>query len=355
MGLLEETLSSITRPDESAMQAVKERINSLTMPRWALGRICDLAVKLAGITGKVPPSVARRLVVTMAGDHGVVEEGVSLHGREVTRQMVANIIAGGAGVNVLARLNGADVVVADFGMATRDESLVSSGKLLDCSIGKGTANMAKGPAMSREQATLAIEKGIGVAQHYAGAIDVFATGEMGIGNTTPATAIAACFTGLPVPMLTGSGTGIDSLGLAHKAAVIEKSLELNRPDSADGLDVLAKIGGFEIGGIAGLILGAAALRKPVLVDGFISTAGLMIANALCPNVMLHAILAHESAEPGHVIMCEWLGEEPLLKLGMRLGEGTGAAMAMNIVEAAVRILTEMATFDSAGVDAKLEG
>lgn len=353
MRLLEETTLEIGDLDAEAMRAAETRIDNLTMPRRALGRICELAIRLSGMAGAMPPPVARKAIVTMAGDHGVVDEGVSLHGRKVTQQMVNNIAAGGAGVNVLARLHNARVVLADFGMAERDEALVSDGRLIDMNVAKGTANMAKGPAMNSDQARLAVENGIGLARRLAADTDVFGTGEMGIGNSTPATAIAACLVGLPPEALAGAGTGLDPEGVRRKAKVVEQALRLNRPDPADGLDVLAKVGGYEIGGIAGLILGAAARRRPVLVDGFISTAGLMIAKALCPAVMRFVVLAHASAEPGHAAMCEWLGERPLLDLGMRLGEGTGAAMAFSVVDAAHRILTEMATFDGAGVEAKI--
>lgn len=353
MELLEKTIQEIAPLDAEAMRQAEERMRNLTMPTWALGRLCDLGVRLSGIRGSVPAPVARRTIVVMAGDHGVVQEGVSLHSAEVTRQMVANIAAGGAGVNVLARLNGAKVLVADFGMADRDEDMVRSGVLIDCNVAKGTANMAKGPAMTREQAARAVENGIALARELAETTDVFGTGEMGIGNTTPATAMASVFADIPVQSVCGPGTGLNRDGMRRKILVIESAIELNRPDPADGLDVLSKVGGLEIAGITGLILGAAACRRPVLVDGFISTAGAMAARVLCPAAMPYAIFAHASAEPGHRLMCEWLGAKPLLDLDMRLGEGTGAAMAMNILDASCRILAEMATFDSAGVDAKV--
>lgn len=352
MELLEETILAIVPPDADAMREAEARIDNLTMPPRALGRVCDIAIRLSGIAGRMPPPIERRTIVTMAGDHGIVDEGVSRHGREVTMQMVANIAAGGAGVNVLGRMNGARVVVVDFGMADRDENMVRDGLLIDKNVGKGTANFAQGPAMNREQACLAVERGIEMARDLADETDVFGTGEMGIGNTSPATAIASCLTRLPVNMLCGAGTGLDNRGLANKIKVIENGLRLNRPNPEDALDILAKVGGYEIAGIAGLILGSAACRKPVLVDGFISTAGAMIARVLCAGAAPYMFLSHASAEPGHVIMCEWLGDEPILNLGMRLGEGTGAAMAMNVLEASSRILSEMATFDSAGVDAK---
>lgn len=349
MGLLETTIAEIPPLDTDAMRAAEKRVNILTMPEWALGRICDLSVRLAGITGKMPPPVKSRVIVVMAGDHGIVEEGVSPQPSKVTQQMVANMAAGGAGVNVLSRLNSTRVLLADFGMLERDEELVRQGRLIDCNVGKGTANFAKGPAMSREDAVRAVENGIALAQKLAVDTDVFGTGEMGIGNTTPATAIAAVLTNQSPDMLTGPGAGLRREALVRKAKIIRAALDMHRPNPDDALDILSKVGGFEIAGIAGLILGAASRRKPILVDGFISTAGAMLARKFCPEVKAHTILAHGSAEPGHAIMCEWLGQRPLLSLDMRLGEGTGAAMAMNIVDAASRILSEMATFDSAGV------
>ncbi|MCD8139699.1 MAG: nicotinate-nucleotide--dimethylbenzimidazole phosphoribosyltransferase [Planctomycetaceae bacterium] len=355
MELLEQTVAAVRPLDEAAMREAEARVRNLTMPDWALGRLCDLAVQLSGISGIVPAPIARRVIVVMAGDHGVVAEGVARHKQEVTQQMVANMTNGGAGVNVLGRMNGATVLLADLGIAARDESLVTGGKLLDYSVGKGTANLAKGPAMSREDAVRSLENGIRIAGSLAGDYDVFGTGEMGIGNTTPATAIAACLLKTSPDALTGPGAGLTPEAVHHKIGVIKTALAVNQPDPNDAIDVLAKVGGYEIGGIAGLILGAAAARKPVLVDGFISTAGAMLARVLCPETVNYAILAHGSAEPGHYVMCDWLGQKPLLDLGMRLGEGTGVAMGLNIIEASHRMLTEMATFDSAGVDARHPG
>jgi nicotinate-nucleotide--dimethylbenzimidazole phosphoribosyltransferase len=293
--------------------------------------------------------VARKAIFTMAGDHGVVAEGVSKYPQEVTPQMVANFVAGGAGINALARQAGASVVVVDMGVAAPLDVLAASGKIISKRIGPGTANLAQGPAMSRLQAVAALEAGIEVAMQAAGTVDLLGTGDMGIGNTTPSSAIVAVFSGRPVAEVTGHGTGIDPGQFAHKVAVIERGLRVNRPDPADGLDVLSKVGGFEIGGIAGLILGAAALKKPVVVDGFISTAGALIAHSLCPAAAGYMIAAHRSVEQGHRVALELLGKQPLIDLDLRLGEGTGAALAMNFVEAAYRILTEVATFDEAMV------
>ena len=349
MSLLTSTLAEIGPQDAAWRARAKERLDRLIMPHWALGRLMDLAVDLAGMTRSVCPPVTRKTIITMAGDHGVAVEGVSKYPQEVTPQMVYGFAGGMAGISALARLAGARVIVVDMGVAAELSPLARAGKIIDKKIAMGTANIARGPAMTREQAVRAVEAGIEVVQGLAEATDVFGTGDMGIANTTPSTAVVAALTGLPVADVTGRGTGIDDGQLARKIAVVEKALELNRPDPRDALDVLAKVGGFEIGGIAGVVLGAAALRKPVVVDGFISTAGGLLAHALCPAAGEYIIAAHRSAEPGHRAMLARLGKEPLLDLELRLGEGTGAALAMNLVEAAQRILTEVATFDEAHV------
>ena len=349
MSLLNDTLARIVPQDATWRTKAKTRLDQLIMPHWALGRLMDLALDLAGMTRSLSPPVARKTIVTMAGDHGVVAEGVSKYPQEVTPQMVLGFVAGMAGINALARLAGARVVVVDMGVAADLSSLANSGKIINKKIALGTANMALGPAMTRQQAVQAIEAGIEVVDSLADATDVFGTGDMGIANTTPSTAVVASLTGQSVAELTGRGTGIDDAQLARKIAVVEKALKLNRPDASDALDVLAKVGGFEIGGIAGVVLAAAARQKPVVIDGFISTAGALVAHALCPAAGDYIIAAHRSAEQGHRAMHVRLGKEPLLDLGLRLGEGTGAALAMNLVEAAQRILTEVATFDEAHV------
>jgi nicotinate-nucleotide--dimethylbenzimidazole phosphoribosyltransferase len=273
---------------------------------------------------------------------------VSKYPQEVTAQMVHGFVGGLASISALARLAGARAIVVDMGVAA-DLGPLAAGKIIDKKVARGTANIAAGPAMTPAQALQAVEAGIEVVAGLADTVDLFGTGDMGIANTTPSTAVAAALTGLPVAQLTGRGTGIDDAQLARKVAVVETALARNRPDPRDGLDVLAKVGGFEIGGIAGVVLGAAARRKPVVVDGFISTAGALLAHALCPASADYVIAAHRSAEPGHRAMHARLNKEPLLDLGLRLGEGTGAALAMNLVEAAQRILTEVATFDEAHV------
>ena len=349
VSFLDATYRRIYPQDFDFRRQAEERLNQLTMPHWALGDLMDLAIDLAGMTRSLHPPVARKCLVVMAGDHGVTAEGVSRYPAEVTTQMVHNIVRGGAGINALARQAGAGVRVVDMGAVDDFADLVRAGQVIAKKIGRGTANMVYGPAMTRTHAVMAVEAGIEVANLLAPEVDVFGTGEMGIGNTTPSTAIAAVLTGRPVAEVTGRGTGIDDDQLRHKIKVVERAIARNRPDPKDGLDVLAKVGGFEIGGIAGLILGAAAHRKPVLVDGFISTAGAMIACVLEPFVRDYIICAHRSVEPGHGALIDKLGRRPLLDLNLRLGEGTGAALAMNVVEAAVHVLTEVATFAEAGV------
>jgi nicotinate-nucleotide--dimethylbenzimidazole phosphoribosyltransferase len=337
-------------PQDAAFRATaKARLEQLTMPHWALGDLMDLAVDLAGMTRSLHPPIQRKRVVIMVGDHGVTAEGVSKFPAEVTAQMVYNFVRGGAGINALARQARADVTVVDMGCAADLSELVKAGKIIAHKIGTGTANMALGPAMTRTNAVLAVEAGIQVAEQLASEVDIFATGDMGIGNTTASTAIVAALTGKSISELTGRGTGLDDAQLAHKKNVLERILQINRPNAQDGIDVLAKVGGYEIAGIAGLIIGAAANRRPVVVDGFISTAGAMIACKLEPFVRDYLICAHRSVEPGHAAMQEHIGCKPLLDLKMRLGEGTGAALAFNVVEAAVAVLTEVATFAEAGV------
>ncbi len=350
MSTLEKTVTKIYPQDSESRQAAKNRLDNLALPHWALGDLMDLAIEIAGMTGTITPSVGRKAIVTMAGDHGVVAENVSKFPQAVTPQMVANFVNGGAGINALAGQAGAEIFVVDMGVAADLRHLVEAKKIINKKVGLGTANIAVGPAMSKAMATRAIESGIDVANDLAERIDLFGTGDMGIGNTTPSTAIAAVCTGKSVEELTGRGTGLDDQQLSHKIAVIKRVLTVNKPDPRDGLDILAKVGGFEIGGIAGLILGAAARRKPVLVDGFISTAGALIASRIEPFVKDYLIFSHRSVEPGHKAMQELLGcKKPPLDLNFRLGEGTGAAVAMNLVEGAVAILTKIATFAEASV------
>lgn len=342
-------LKEIQPADPVWRKKAKARIATLTMPPGALGQMLDVAVDLAGITRSLDPAVERKTVVVMAGDHGVVDEGVSAFPQEVTVQMIHNFARGGAGVNVLAEQAGARVIVVDVGVAGDLDALANAGAILSRRVAPGTGNIARGPAMTKQQALRAVETGIETALEMADTTDVFATGEMGIGNTTPSSAIVAVLCGLSPDKAAGHGTGIDEATRRRKALIIERAISLNRPNPVDPLDVLAKVGGYEIGAIAGLILGAAALRKPILIDGFISTAGALLAHGLSPAAAEYMIAAHRSIEPGHVAALERLGKNPLLDLDMRLGEGTGAVLAMHLVEAAARILTRMATFDEAEV------
>ncbi|MBQ6471136.1 MAG: nicotinate-nucleotide--dimethylbenzimidazole phosphoribosyltransferase [Victivallales bacterium] len=347
MSLLECTLRRIEPGDRGCREAAIRRIHQMTMPRWALGRVLDLAVDLAGMTRSLDIPVARKEIVLMAGDHGVVAEGVCPQPSEVTAQMVRNFCRGGGGVNVLAQVARAHVTLVDMGVAADLTGL----PLLHRKIAWGTRNMLHAPAMTRQQAVTAVETGIALAEALvADGAQVIAPGEMGIGNSTPATAILAVLAHADDPApFTGQGAGLPAERLAHKAEVIRQAIALHRPDPEDALDVLAKVGGFEIGGIAGLVLGAAARRCPVLLDGFISTAGALLATTICPTAGEYLILAHGSAEPGHVAMARMLGKRPLLDLGLRLGEGTGAALAMPLLDSASALMNQMTTFTDAQV------
>lgn len=340
-------LSTIQPLSAAAQAAARARHTRLTKPPGSLGRLETLAVQLAGICNTTDLRLAHKLIVVMAADHGVTANRVSAFPQEVTGQMVGNFLAGGAAINVLVRLAGAQLLIVDMGVAS---DLPAHPHLIRRPLARSTADMTQGPAMSREQAVCAIEVGIAlVAEASVPALDILGTGEMGIGNTTAAAAVAAAITGAPAYELVGRGTGVDEQGLARKVAAVEQALAVNCPDPNDPVDVLAKVGGFEIGGLAGAILGAAARRRPILVDGYIATAAAMLAVCLAPQVKPYLIAAHCSREQGHARMLAWLGLEPLLSLDLCLGEGSGAALAMPLVEAACRLLTEMATFDSAGV------
>jgi nicotinate-nucleotide--dimethylbenzimidazole phosphoribosyltransferase len=338
--------------DEEAAQAARERQASLTKPLGSLGRLEEISIQLAAITGKARPTVERKAVIVMAGDHGVTAEGVSAYPAEVTPQMVLNFLHGGAAINVLARQAGARVVVVDMGVAG-DIEVDDRPGFERRKVARGTRNMARGPAMTREQAEQAVAAGLEVvAAQIEQGLDLVATGDMGIGNTTASAAIAAVLTGHPVREVTGRGTGVDDAGLARKVKVIEQALEVNQPDPNDALDVLSKVGGLEIGGLAGVIIGAASRRVPVVVDGFISAAAALIAAGLAPAVKPYMIAAHQSVEIGHRLVLAHLGLKPLLDLELRLGEGTGAALAFHLVEAAAGTLNGMATFAEAGVSDK---
>lgn len=345
---MEETIAQIKPLDEEAMRQAQERQNSLTKPQGSLGVLEELSIRAAGIQGTAEPKIERKVIFTMAGDHGVADEGVSAYPKEVTPQMVYNFIAGGAGINVLARHVGAEVIVVDMGVAHTFEP---NPLLVDGKVAMGTKNITKGPAMTQDEAIRAIETGIDVfeKEFAKSPIDIAGTGDMGIGNTTPSSAIAATITGEDVRSVAGRGTGIDDGVFENKIKIIEKALEVNKPDPKDPIDVLAKVGGFEIGGIAGVCLAAASRRVPIVVDGFISTSGALIAGELAPLVRGYIIASHNSVERGHSTMLKYMQLKPMMDLNLRLGEGTGAALGISIVEASVRILSEMATFAEAGV------
>jgi nicotinate-nucleotide--dimethylbenzimidazole phosphoribosyltransferase len=347
VSLLSSLRDAIGGPYEAAIAEARRHLDSLTKPPASLGRLEELALRLVALTGR-PPRVSAPVIFTLAADHGVAAEGVSAYPQSVTAQMVDNFLRGGAAVNALARQAGARVVVADFGVAT---PLGASSGLVVRRIGAGTANIARGPAMTPAQAVEAVEAGAALAgEAIAGGADLLGTGEMGIGNTTAASAITAALTGAAVETVTGYGTGVDEAGRARKVAVVRRALAVNAPDPADGMDVLARLGGFEIAGLVGVILAGAAHRVPVVLDGFIAGAAALVAVVVAPDAR-HALFAsHRSAEPGHALALRHLGLEPYLALDMRLGEGTGAALFVSLVRAAAAIYSEMATFKSAGVD-----
>ena len=358
MDRIKETIEDIRALDSDAMEAASARQDALTKPRGSLGVLESLSVKIAGITASYKPAVANKVIITMAGDHGVAAEGVSAYPVEVTAQMVYNFLHGGAAINVLARHIGARVVVVDMGVAAdieEEDSGIDDCSFVNKKIGYGTANIAKGGAMSYEDAIRSIEAGMEVLEHERArekGVDIVGVGDMGIGNTTPSSAITAFITGEPVANVTGRGTGLDDNGLANKIRVIEKALEVNNPNREDAIDILAKLGGFEIGGMAGVMLAAAAHRIPVVIDGFISGAAALIAYELSPKIRDYLIASHLSVEAGHRAVLNYIGLKPLFNLNMRLGEGTGAALGISIVDASCKILREMATFEEAGVSEK---
>jgi nicotinate-nucleotide--dimethylbenzimidazole phosphoribosyltransferase len=332
--------------DAAAEAAAGARLDQLTKPPGSLGRLEELAKRLAGITGETIPVFERKAVIVMAGDHGVCEEGVSAFPAEVTPQMVLNFLNGGAAVNVLARQAGADVVCVDVGVNAE----LSHPGLISRKVRRGTANLARGPAMTADEAVQAVLVGIEtVAELVERGYRLFGTGDMGIGNTTPSAALLAVLGGVPVADAVGRGTGVDDAGIARKIAAIERGLTVNKPDPRDPLGTLAKLGGLEIAGLAGVILGAAAHRCPVVIDGFISTAAALVAARLAPSCRAYMIASHLSQEQGHARLLQELGLTPVMRLDMRLGEGTGAALLFPLIDAAGRIMREMATFDSAGV------
>jgi len=351
MDLLNATLKNMKAVNGEWHDIAQKHLDNLTKPLGSLGRLEEFARKLVAITENKNPILDKKVIFTFAGDHGVTEEGISAFPKEVTQQMVFNFLRGGAGINVLARHAGSDVVVVDIGV---DHDFGELEGLINLKVINGTKNFTKKPAMTREDAVRCIETGIELADGYAKkGYKIFGTGDMGIGNTTPSSAIAAVLTGRPVSEVTGKGTGITNESLLKKIKVIEKGINLNKPNPNDAIDVLSKVGGTEIGGIAGLMLGAASNRIPVVIDGFISTAGALIAYCIEPKVKDYIFAAHNSVEIGHKAMLDKMGLSPILDLNLRLGEGTGAALAMLMIEAGLKIYKEMATFGEAGVSEKV--
>ncbi len=349
---MKETLQQISYVNPDFFKKAESRLDNLTKPRGSLGRLEEFAGRIVAITENTMPEPGKKVVFTFAGDHGVAEEGVSAYPKEVTPQMVLNFLNGGAGINVLARHAGADVVVVDMGVDFDFADAVAGHTvpLVIRKVMRGTRNMRKGPAMTREEAEKCIDVGIELAAEYAKkGYSLFGTGDMGIANTTPSAAIASILADRTVSEVTGKGTGIGDEALINKIKVIGDAIALNKPDPADPVDVLAKVGGTEIGGIAGLIIGAAANRVPVVIDGFISTAGALVAFCIEPKTKDYMFAAHKSVEVGHAAMLEKIGLRPILDLDLRLGEGTGAALAMLMIEGGLKIYREMATFGDAGV------
>ena len=344
---IEDILERIHAPDRSLWDRAQTRLNRLTKPPGSLGRLEELAARYVMLTGEVKPSLPRAAIFTFAADHGVAHDGVSAYPQEVTAQMVLNFLRGGAGVNVLAGHVGAEVRVIDIGVASELPALPG---LIQRRIAGGTKNLLHEPAMTTAQAREAVETGMALASEAVReGIGVLGTGDMGIGNTTPSAAITAVLTGEPVASVTGRGTGIDDGSMRHKIAVIEQALARLRPDPNDALDVLAKVGGFEIGGLAGLILGGAAARVPIVLDGFIAGAAALIAVGLAPAARDYLIASHRSVERGHEAALARLQLTPLLDLQLRLGEGTGACLGISLLQAAIKVYLQMATFDEAGV------
>ena len=344
---LAQAIDSIKPADSSAMRRAESRQLTLTKPPGSLGRLEEVSVRLAGIFGTELPRVHGKAVIVAAADHGVVSQGVTGYPQEVTAQMVLNFLGGGASVSVMSRNLGVRQIIVDAGVAA---DLPPHTELRSLNIGRGTDDISRGPAMTLEQAERCIEAGISLAvETIDSGADLIATGDMGIGNTTPSSAITAVVTGRPPDETTGEGTGRAPDELLSKIEVVRTSLRVNQPDPSDGLDLLSKVGGFEIGTLAGVILGTAMMRRAVILDGFISGAAALVAQALCPTACAYMIASHVSAERGHRLALAHLGLTPLLDLGLRLGEGTGALLAMPIIETAAACLSETATFGEAGV------
>lgn len=358
---LNQIINEIKPADQEVTRRARKHTSRLVMPLRALGELHVIGERICGIRRTLEPSVKNKAVLVMAGDHGVTAKGVSAYPQEVTGEMVRTFVRGGAGINVLARQAGVRVLVVDTGIIADVSDLtaeITAGAtqlqgedlLIVKKIAKGTRDFTVGPAMTREQAERSVMAGYELAADlFEQGVDLLGTGDMGIGNTSPSSAIGAAVTGHPVERMTGRGTGIDDKGFARKCEVIQNGIDINKPDPKDALGVLSKVGGFEIGGIAGAIFAAARFQRPVVVDGLISTAGALLAYVMCPAVADYMFAGHRSVEQGHQLMLEHMGLRPILDLGMRLGEGTGATLAMHIIEAGVRVFREVLTFEQAGV------
>jgi nicotinate-nucleotide--dimethylbenzimidazole phosphoribosyltransferase len=351
---LERSLARIGPLDAAAMARAGAALDRLTKPPGSLGRLEALAIQLAGITGRTDAALDRKAIVVAAADHGVTAQGVSAYPSAVTAQMVANFVAGGAAINVLAAAVGATVTVVDVGVAgpipPALEGIVG-GRLIEARVRAGTADMTNGSAMTVEEALRAIAIGQALVETgELAAAEIVGLGEMGIGNTTAASAITAVLTGALPDAVTGRGTGVDDAGRQRKVDAIERAIARNHPHPDDPIGVLAAVGGLEIALLVGVMVGTAATHRPVVLDGFITGAAALVAAGLEPAIVPRLIAAHRSVEPGHAIVLERLGLRPLLELDLRLGEGSGAALALGLVDAAVRIRDGMATFDGAAVD-----
>ncbi len=348
MKRIDAAIQAIKPLNATAFEQARDRLRRQARPAGSLGLLEDAGARLAGIFGTLDVRLDKKTVITCAGDHGICEEGVSLFPSEVTPQMVYNFVHGGASINVLAKHAGADVRVADLGVNWDFEPDLP---IFHKKVRKGTANFARGPAMSRDEALQSVAAGVEMVGELfeSGPVHILGTGDMGIGNTTPSTAIIAVYSGMSLDRITGRGTGLDDEGVQAKIRAIETGLALNQPDKDDPVDVLAKVGGFEIGGLAGLVIGAAARGIPVVCDGLISTAGALIACEMAPAAKSYLFASHNSVEPGHRFMLDHLDLRPLLDLGLRLGEGTGAALAMELLGAATRILCDIKTFEEVAI------
>lgn len=360
MKQLKKVLARVGTMDLDLLAKTQARLDRLTKPAGSLGRLEEIACRYVAVTGKEKPRLQKKRIYVFAADHGVTAEGVSAYPKEVTAQMVYNFLRGGAAINVLARQAGAEIRVVDvgvdhdFGPLKAGSSAENYGaplkELIRKKVASGTRNMAEGPAMTEAEAAAALEVGLTLAEEAAReGVDLIGVGEMGIGNTTASSAIAAVLTGAPLKIVTGRGTGLDDSGLKNKIDTIARAIAVNRPDPNNPVDVLIKVGGLEIAAIAGLIVGAAAQRIPVVIDGFISTAGALIAVRMKPALADFLFASHQSVEGGHRVILREMGLIPLFDLNLRLGEGTGSALAFHLIDAGLKILMEMATFGEAGV------